>query len=92
MFFSNSEPIRIFIGSSPRNLIEEQVFCHTLLKHASQPLEIYSIDGLTGSAQFGQSVHPELGGIDHHDGGETGRHWVPQIVLTVEATKLLVKN
>ncbi|MBW4441672.1 MAG: hypothetical protein KME10_10635 [Plectolyngbya sp. WJT66-NPBG17] len=47
---SVSLPIRVFIGSSPKNLIEEQVFCHTLLKNISQSLEIYSIDGTTGSA------------------------------------------
>jgi predicted SAM-dependent methyltransferase len=36
---------------------------------------------------FGCSDYPELRGIDHHDGGETGRHWVPLNVLTVEAVK-----
>jgi predicted SAM-dependent methyltransferase len=37
--------------------------------------------------KFGQSVHSDLQQVDRHDGGDTGRHWVPQIVLTVEATK-----
>lgn len=36
---------------------------------------------------FGTSEHPELTGIDFHDGGDTGRHWIPQNVLLVEATK-----
>ncbi|MBE9011410.1 hypothetical protein IQ250_14460, partial [Pseudanabaenaceae cyanobacterium LEGE 13415] len=40
-----SEPIRIFIGSSPKNMIEEAVFCYTLLKQAQHPIEIYAIDG-----------------------------------------------
>lgn len=43
-------PIKIFIGSSPKNKVEEAVFRDTLLQHASQPLEIYAIDGTTGSA------------------------------------------
>lgn len=36
---------------------------------------------------FGQSEHSELSGIDVHDGGDTGRHWIPKNVLQVEATK-----
>ncbi|MEL6468896.1 MAG: glycosyltransferase [Cyanobacteria bacterium J06623_4] len=44
------EPIRIFIGSSPKNIIEEQVFRYTLSKHANSQLELYIIDGTTGSA------------------------------------------
>lgn len=48
---TSSCPIRIFIGSSPKNLIEERVFCYSLLKSASQPIEIYVIDGATGSAK-----------------------------------------
>lgn len=47
----NSESIRIFIGSSPKNLVEEAVFRYTLLKNTSTPLEIYVIDGSTGSAK-----------------------------------------
>lgn len=38
-------------------------------------------------ASFGQSEHEALTGIDHHDGGETGRSWIPGIVLTAEGTK-----
>ncbi|HQZ40960.1 MAG TPA: methyltransferase domain-containing protein [Vicinamibacterales bacterium] len=37
--------------------------------------------------RFGRSTHAPFQGIDRHDGGETGRHWIPGIVLTVEATK-----
>ncbi|MBD1845977.1 hypothetical protein H6F89_21695 [Cyanobacteria bacterium FACHB-63] len=51
MTLLNSEPIRIFIGSSPKNSIEEAVFRYTLLKNASTPLEICVIDGTTGSAK-----------------------------------------
>ena len=36
---------------------------------------------------FGRSKHAALHGIDHHDGGETGRAWVPKVALTVEATR-----
>jgi hypothetical protein len=46
---SEGQPIRIFIGSSPKNTIEEAVFRHTLAKYSSQPLELYSIDGQAGS-------------------------------------------
>ena len=35
---------------------------------------------------FGESRHSALHGIDHHDGGETGRSWVPKVALTVEST------
>jgi predicted SAM-dependent methyltransferase len=37
--------------------------------------------------EFGHSRHTALHGIDHHDGGETGRSWVPKVALTVESTK-----
>jgi predicted SAM-dependent methyltransferase len=36
---------------------------------------------------FGVSEHDALNGIDHHDGGETGRSWVPKIALTAESTR-----
>lgn len=36
--------------------------------------------------EFGQSKHAELHRIDHHDGGETGRSWVPKVALTIEST------
>ncbi|MGC1310054.1 MAG: glycosyltransferase [Phormidesmis sp.] len=44
------ESVRVFIGSSPRNLIEEKVFCYTLKKYTSSPLDIYIINGQNGSA------------------------------------------
>jgi Glycosyl transferase family 8 len=44
-----SQPIRVFIGSSPKNSIEEAVFRYSLLKHAGQDIEIYVINGLAGS-------------------------------------------
>ncbi len=37
--------------------------------------------------RFGESRHAELRGVDRHDGGPTGRAWVPMLALTVEATK-----
>ncbi len=36
---------------------------------------------------FGVSEHEALHGIDHHDGGESGRSWVPKIALTAESTR-----
>lgn len=36
---------------------------------------------------FGRSPHPALRGIDLHDGGETGRSWVPSVALVMEGTK-----
>lgn len=46
---SGSEPIRVFIGSSPKNAVEEAVFRYTLQKHAGVPVEIHAINGKTGS-------------------------------------------
>jgi len=37
--------------------------------------------------KFGDSRHDALKGIEHHDGGDTGRSWIPDIALIVEATK-----
>lgn len=38
-------------------------------------------------ATFGQSRHTFLQGIDHHDGGEKGKSWIPGVALIVEGTK-----
>jgi lipopolysaccharide biosynthesis glycosyltransferase len=43
------QPIRLFIGSSPKNSIEEKVFRYTLQKYTNSPIEINVIDGTTGS-------------------------------------------
>jgi ubiquinone/menaquinone biosynthesis C-methylase UbiE len=37
--------------------------------------------------QYGHSRHALLCGIDTHDGGETGRAWVPQVALVMEGSK-----
>ena len=37
--------------------------------------------------EFGKSTHQELSGINLHDGGDSGRHWIPKVVLEVEAQK-----
>jgi hypothetical protein len=42
-------PIRVFIGSSARNRIEERVFVQSLRDHARHPLEIHVIDGVAGT-------------------------------------------
>ena len=44
----NLEPIRIFIGSSINNLIEQKVYCYTLKQHTQHPIEFNIIDGLNG--------------------------------------------
>lgn len=46
-----SQPIKIFIGSSPQNIIEEKVFRYTLQKYTTSPIEIYIINGKAGSVQ-----------------------------------------
>lgn len=42
------QPIRLFIGSSSKNLIEEKVFRYTVQKYTNSPIEINVIDGMTG--------------------------------------------
>jgi hypothetical protein len=36
---------------------------------------------------YGESEHEALRGINRHDGGETGRSWIPPLTLIVEATR-----
>ena len=38
-------------------------------------------------AAFGRSRHEFLRGIDRHDGGETGKSWIPGLALIVEGTR-----
>jgi len=38
-------------------------------------------------AEYGRSRHEFLRGIDRHDGGETGKSWIPGLALIVEGTK-----
>lgn len=47
-----SEPVRIFIGSSGKNRLEERIFVRSLRRHASVPLEINIIDGDTGAVHL----------------------------------------
>ncbi|MBX3358383.1 MAG: methyltransferase domain-containing protein [Phycisphaeraceae bacterium] len=51
-----------------------------------QSLRLAGFDSVV-RARFGESRHAELRGIDKHDGGETGRAWIPSIALVVEATR-----
>lgn len=44
----NLEPIRIFIGSSINNLVEQKVYCYTLKQRSQHPLDFNIIDGLNG--------------------------------------------
>jgi Glycosyl transferase family 8 len=48
---NTSQPIKIFIGSSPNNIIEEKVFRYTLQKYTFSPIEIHIIDGKAGSVK-----------------------------------------
>ena len=83
-------------------LIEGEVFTRAMLLNNGFHMEghkyIYDFETIAQSLRlggfinikpesFGQSAHAELRGIDRHDGGETGRHWIPKNVLTVEAEK-----
>jgi predicted SAM-dependent methyltransferase len=56
------------------------------LETLRQSLTIVGFSSVTRES-FGSSVHSELQGIDLHDGGETGKHWIPRNVLIVEAEK-----
>jgi hypothetical protein len=42
-------PIRLFIGSSPKNTIEEAIFRYTLKKYTQTPIEINVINGQAGT-------------------------------------------
>lgn len=48
------DPVRVFIGSSSKNLIEEKVLAHTLRARARSPLEIRVMD---------TEARPALGGV-----------------------------
>lgn len=43
------EPIRIFIGSSIKNVVEQKVYAYTLKNHTQHPIDFNIIDGLNGS-------------------------------------------
>ena len=51
-----------------------------------QSMRLAGFEGIT-RCKFGESSHDDLRGIDSHDGGDTGRSWVPQIALVMEGTK-----
>lgn len=51
-----------------------------------QSLRLAGFDGVVREA-YGRSRHEPLRGIDAHDGGETGRSWVPGMALVMEATR-----
>ena len=53
------------------------------IKHS---MELAGLTQVTRVA-YGESEHDALRGIDKHDGGDTGRSWIPGIVLGVEGTK-----
>lgn len=52
----------------------------------SQSLTLAGFDPVTRQ-RFGQSDYAALWGIDSHDGGDTGRSWVPSVALVVEARR-----
>lgn len=51
-----------------------------------QSLRLAGFEGIT-RCSFGESAHADMRGIDSHDGGETGRSWVPRMALVMEGTK-----
>ena len=51
-----------------------------------QSLTLAGFEGIT-RCEYGGSEHETLRAIDHHDGGETGRTWIPSMALIVEATR-----
>lgn len=51
MEMNDVESIRIFIGSSLKNSVEEAVMRYTLEKYTRAPLDIHVIDGSTGSVK-----------------------------------------
>lgn len=51
---ASETPIRVFVGSGLAHEVEETVFAHSLLRHASRPVEIDIIDGARhGLRRFG---------------------------------------
>ena len=52
----------------------------------SQSLELAGF-GRVEQTRFGESWHGVFMGIDRHDGGDTGRSWVPEMVLAVDAVR-----
>ncbi|MBD3882068.1 hypothetical protein IFO70_09890 [Phormidium tenue FACHB-886] len=48
---ASHSPIRLFIGSSPKNSIEEKVLRYTLQKYTDYPIEINIIDGKAGTVK-----------------------------------------
>lgn len=43
------EPIKVFIGSSIKNVVEQKVYAYTLKNHTNHPIDFNIIDGLNGS-------------------------------------------
>jgi predicted SAM-dependent methyltransferase len=56
------------------------------LETITQSLRLAGFEGIV-RREFGESEHPELAGIDQHDGGATGRPFVTKLALVVEATR-----
>lgn len=63
---SPTQPIRIFIGSSSRNVLEEKVFVYSLQKYSSLPIEVNILDGETGSVRFQNGEVKELPATVRH--------------------------
>ena len=79
----SSEPIRIFIGSSPGNYVEERVLVHTLQKYSTSPLEINVINGATGSVTFSNGKVKRLpanlvGRVSGATAFSTARYAIPE--------------
>ena len=79
----DSQPIRIFIGSGPRNFVEERVLVHTLQKHSTSRLEINVIDGATGAVTFSNGEVKRLptnlvGRVSGATAFSTARYAIPE--------------
>lgn len=80
---NSHERVRIFIGSGPRNFIEERVFVHTIEKYSTYPVEINVIDGTSGSVTFSNGEVKKLpvnliGRVGGATAFSTARYAIPE--------------
>ena len=85
MPYHDSDVVRVFIGSSPKNRVEERVFIHSLLKSTTGPLDVQVIDAgqsvirsfANGStAPFPLAAH---GKVHHHTTFSLARFMIPYL-------------
>ncbi|MDP3859308.1 MAG: hypothetical protein Q8Q73_16260 [Stagnimonas sp.] len=80
---SNSDPVRVFIGSSRKNRVEEKVFVRSLRAMARAPLEINILDGDSGEVRWQSGRVEPLPGAGGNAGAVTkfslARFAIPQL-------------